>query len=236
MIKSELAEVNRLPVLSAEIVESLLINGDLSKLNSTQKVQYYNTICSRIGLDPATQPFKLLSLQGKQILYADKGAAQQLCKIYDISTEITGRRTESEVYTVTTRAKMPTDAGERYTDEDGSVNIAGLKGNDLANAFMKASTKSKRRAVLALCGLGLLDETEVETISGAKTVELISENITEKQASQMLDVLDNLPNAEEKRIKFLKYMAVADVKDILAQDFDKGMEALKASQSKAVIK
>jgi len=32
---------------------------------------------------------------------------------------------------------------------------------------MKAETKAKRRVTLSICGLGLLDETEVETVSTA---------------------------------------------------------------------
>jgi hypothetical protein len=32
---------------------------------------------------------------------------------------------------------------------------------------MKAETKAKRRVTLSICGLGLLDETEIETIPGA---------------------------------------------------------------------
>jgi hypothetical protein len=38
----------------------------------------------------------------------------------------------------------------------------------LANALMKAETKAKRRATLSICGLGMLDETEVEDIQGAQ--------------------------------------------------------------------
>ena len=36
--------------------------------------------------------------------------------------------------------------------------------NALANAIMKAETKAKRRVTLSICGLGMLDETELETI------------------------------------------------------------------------
>jgi hypothetical protein len=46
----------------------------------------------------------------------------------------------------------------------GAVNINGLRGEALANALMKAETKAKRRATLSLCGLGMLDETEVSDI------------------------------------------------------------------------
>ena len=35
---------------------------------------------------------------------------------------------------------------------------------------MKAVTKAKRRVTLSICGLGMLDETEVESIPGAKAV------------------------------------------------------------------
>jgi hypothetical protein len=41
---------------------------------------------------------------------------------------------------------------------------------DFGNALMKAVTKAKRRLTLSLVGLGWLDETEVETIPGAKPV------------------------------------------------------------------
>src|SRR6202008_2665643 len=41
------------------------------------------------------------------------------------------------------------------------------KGEALGNALMKASTKAKRRATLSICGLGMLDETELETIPTA---------------------------------------------------------------------
>ena len=34
----------------------------------------------------------------------------------------------------------------------------------LANAIMKTETKAKRRATLSICGLGFLDESEIETI------------------------------------------------------------------------
>jgi hypothetical protein len=45
------------------------------------------------------------------------------------------------------------------------VPIKGLAGPLLANAMMKAVTKSKRRVTLSICGLGgYLDETELDTL------------------------------------------------------------------------
>ena len=52
----------------------------------------------------------------------------------------------------------------------GAVSLAGLKGEALSNAFMKAETKAKRRATLSVCGLAVLDESETDSIAGAARV------------------------------------------------------------------
>jgi hypothetical protein len=49
----------------------------------------------------------------------------------------------------------------------GAVSIANVNGEARANAMMKAETKAKRRVTLSICGLGMLDETEVESIPEA---------------------------------------------------------------------
>jgi hypothetical protein len=57
--------------LDPAVIESIVMNGDLSGLNQTQKVAYYNFRCQQAGLDPAAKPFDLLNLNGKQVLYAN---------------------------------------------------------------------------------------------------------------------------------------------------------------------
>jgi len=159
--------------IKAEIIESLVLNGDLSKLNPKQKVEYYNAFCARLGLDPATQPFKILKLNGKEVLYCDRSGAQQLNKKYEVSHQIVSRDyvESAGVYQVTARASI----GARFTDSIGAVNIQGLKGDAYANAIMKAETKAKRRATLDLLGLGMLDETETDSIPNAQTLEVKQE-------------------------------------------------------------
>jgi len=49
-----------------------------------------------------------------------------------------------------------------------------MQGN-FGNALMKAVTKAKRRVTLSICGLGMLDETEVETIPSARPVVVVPE-------------------------------------------------------------
>ncbi|RYZ52492.1 MAG: hypothetical protein EOP49_09370 [Sphingobacteriales bacterium] len=150
-----------------QIISSIVINGDISKLSPQQKVGYYRQFCERLGLDPLSQPFKLLRLNGREILYCDRTGAQQLNKIHKVSHEIRARETVSGCYVVTAQASTPDG---RHTESIGAVNIDNLKGDNLCNAMMKAETKAKRRATLDLLGLGILDETETETIVNAVPV------------------------------------------------------------------
>jgi hypothetical protein len=144
-----------------DIIASLVINGDISKLSEQQRVYYYKQICEKLGLDPLSQPFRILRLQGKEILYCDRGGAQQLNKLHRVSHEISAREYVHNCYVVTARAFTPDG---RKTESIGAVPVSNLKGENLCNAMMKAETKAKRRATLDLLGLGILDETEVEHI------------------------------------------------------------------------
>jgi hypothetical protein len=146
------------------IISSIVINGDLSKLNPQQKVSYYRQFCERLGLDPLSQPFKLLRLNGKEVMYCDRSGTQQLNKLHNVSHEIKARETVSGCYVVTAQASTPEG---RRTESIGAVPIDNLKGDALCNAMMKAETKAKRRATLDLLGLGILDESETETIPNA---------------------------------------------------------------------
>lgn len=152
------------------ILEQVVAAGDLSKLSPTQRVQWYKMRCDAAGLDYRTQPFQYITLQGKLTLYATKTATEQLCLVRGISTQIVTRERADDLAIVVCRA---VDRVGRYTESMGAVNIAGLRGDALANALMKAETKAKRRAVLSLSGLGMLDETETETIPGAVVEPLV---------------------------------------------------------------
>src|SRR5262245_20253745 len=70
-----------------------------------------------------------------------------------------------DIYVVTAQATLPSG---RQDESIGAVTIGGKKGDDKCNALMKAETKAKRRVTLSICGLGMLDETELETIKDAK--------------------------------------------------------------------
>ena len=150
-------------------LEALVIGGDCSRLTSAQKIAYYQARCEAAGLDWRSQPLAYLRLSGKEVLYALKGATDQLSAVHGVRAEVISQTTEDGIRVVLVRAST---RDGRQTDEIGCVPVDGLKGEALANALMKAMTKAKRRAVLAICGLGMLDETEVSSIPNASPVPL----------------------------------------------------------------
>jgi len=152
------------------ITERVVIQGDLAKLTPEERTRYYLAVCDSVGLNPLTRPLEYITLNGKLTLYARASATDQLREKRHISVSIVARERIGELYSVTARAQAPDG---RVDESTGVVALTGLKGDLLANALMKAETKSKRRVTLSICSLGFADETEVETIPGAERVERV---------------------------------------------------------------
>lgn len=136
-----------------EAIEGVLIAGDLSKLNAKERVSYYNAVCKSLQLNPLTKPFDYLTLNGKLVLYANRGASEQLRRNGKVAITIVSREMiGDDVYAVTARA---VDSTGRSDESIGAVPIGGLKGEAKANAIMKAEC----------CPL----DTEILTRSGFRT-------------------------------------------------------------------
>jgi hypothetical protein len=149
------------PVTGGDIIESVITKGDLAKLTPAERTRYYVEVCRSVGINPMTQPFQYITLNGRLTLYAAKGCTDQLRTSRGVSVEDMVDSERDGVFVVTCKVR---DRDGRTDMAKGAVPIGGLKGEALANAIMKAETKAKRRATLSLCGLGLLDESELETI------------------------------------------------------------------------
>lgn len=163
---TETALTTRTNAANAAIMERVLVVGDLAQLTAQERVSYYRSVCESIGLNPLTKPFDYINLNGKLTLYAKKDAADQLRNINSVSIGKPDIQFQDDLIIVTVEATN----GKGRTDSDvGIVKKTDMRG-DVANAVMKAVTKAKRRVTLSLCGLGWLDETEVETIPDAKPV------------------------------------------------------------------
>lgn len=163
-------------------MEAALAMGDLSRLTSNDRLKYVGAICQSVGLNPLTRPFDFITLQGKLTMYANKGCAEQLRAIHGVSCEIVEREHLAGCYMVRVRAR---NAKGRVDEATGVVVLAdGAKGEALANAMMKAETKAKRRATLSLCGLGMIDESELDTVhAGPSTAMPSGESAADVAAS-----------------------------------------------------
>lgn len=171
--------------MSLQIVEQVMLQGNLRALSPQQKIEYYAKVCESLGLNPLTKPFEYITLNGKEVLYATKACTEQLRLNRKVSIKIADRQTINGVYVVTAEAK---DSDGREDSATGAVAIEGLKGDSLANAFMKAETKAKRRVTLSICGLGMLDESELDTIPKTATHQESQNPVIEiKNVPQQLD-------------------------------------------------
>lgn len=153
--------VVNLDKLPERIVKALML-GDLKELSPDEKLDYYLRVCNSVGLNPLTHPFNYLVLNKKEVLYAKKECAEQLRRIHNIAVSCPVREIQGDCFVVVARAESPKSG--RYDESIAAVSILGLRGEALANAYMKAETKAKRRVTLSFCGLGMLDESEVDSI------------------------------------------------------------------------
>lgn len=169
------------------MLENVLVAGDLSKLNAGQRLDYYRQVCQSLGLNPLTKPFDYIALGGKLTLYARKDATDQLRRLYGVSIDEIHREFDGNLIIVTAKGH---DKAGRSDVEIGVVAKNDMSGN-LANALMKAITKAKRRLTLSLCGLGWLDETEVESISGAQ------ENVVDLDTGEIIVEKPEKPQRKE---------------------------------------
>lgn len=177
---------------TAAWMEKVIVGRDLSQLTPSERLSYYNAVCEQHGLKTVPPPFDYLNLGDKLVLYANKDCAAQLRGIHGVSFSqphitypqdlvvVTINGTDSSGRSDTEVAAVPVtkeggewktaSSGKRYFQGNGV--FAPMNPEDRANALMKCLTKAKRRLTLSLAGLGLLDETEIETIPKARKVDV----------------------------------------------------------------
>lgn len=189
------------------IIEQVVIQGDLAKLSSEQRVTYYNKVCETIGLNPYTRPFDYIAWNGKLTLYATKNCTEQLRQINGVSIEKLESNLIDDIYIVKATAK---DKHGRLDESTGAVVIGHLKGEAKANAIMKAETKAKRRVTLSISGLGWTDESETDSIPGAKKVDVdmkTGELLTDSPKKQItVETIEISPFISSDQVKELSLL------------------------------
>lgn len=181
-----------------ETLEAVLLGGDLSRLTADQRVKYYAAVCTSLGLNPLTKPLEYIVLSGKLTLYARKDATEQLRRRDGVSiVELTSERF-GDLFVVTAKAQDKTGRTDVAT---GAVALANLKGDALANAVMKSETKAKRHVTLSICGLGLLDESEIASTPDARPADVDPDTgeIREPPPAAYTDLLQEAAPAPPRR-------------------------------------
>jgi hypothetical protein len=161
----------------------LVVDGDLAKLTPDQRVQFLKNVTESLGLNPMTRPFGLIKLDNKVTLYALKEASTQLAKRDNVSVKLGDYVyiKDRNMLMVSVTASSPDG---RSTDDVAAIPLGEKVGGEAAaNSYMKLATKAKRRAILTHCGLGILDESELETCNNVrrlddepqKTIDIVKE-------------------------------------------------------------
>lgn len=198
------AVIKREPIdAPIEIVGNLVLKNDLSQMETGDRVKYYMSLCKSLHLNPLTKPFDLIQLNGKLTMYANNNCAQQLRQNHNVS--IIDQKTEKIDDIILTTVKVQDGSGRTDTGT-GAVNVKGVSGDALANAIMKSETKAKRRATLSICGLGMTDETELETIPNVQHMDFDVKNGTvnidkPQQAGPAIDDMKKKLEAMPENIK-----------------------------------
>lgn len=172
-------------ILSDDQLWQVVSSGNLKGLSPKQKADYYRYRCQQSGLNPATQPYAYMVLDGVEQLYARKGCADQLRTIHGVSI-VSVKCTRDDDY-----IEFEVTVRDRQGREDfdiGVVAVGDMQGPQRANKKKVALTQAKRRATLSLCGEGILDESEVMEIPGA--VMVASARVAGTQALPRIDVVE----------------------------------------------
>lgn len=187
---------------------AILARGNIASLSEEDRTKYILALCDALALDPRFKPIDLISGQGGTVTpYLNRGATDSLARREGIqrTTVVAPKEVEiNGVKCVLCVARATDVKTGRYEER-----VATAVNKDPGNSFMKVETKAIRRATIALLGIGLLDESELDGIRGADALadmaraQALEEHVqatTERIAKELPQLARDTPE-ELKRAK-----------------------------------
>lgn len=160
-------------MMQESVIERLIEKKDFGGLSPEERRFVTLKMCRKYNLDPLLLPFQFLKIDGRVLLYATKAASDALALSFKLSQEAEEIITSVPGVVIVKASYVDQEflesGGKRGRREYGlGAASSDLKGLPLANGVKKASTQAKRRAVLSMVCPGVLDESEIIDIPGAK--------------------------------------------------------------------
>jgi hypothetical protein len=155
--------------------QQLVIQHDLSKLTPEEVAKYLADVSVFIGLDPGLNGLDTIWMKNENgpgqslVVYARRGTAEILRNILRIEVQSLTNQMINGSIVFTAAGRKPDDngvVGGRNEIATGSKYITGLVGKALDDAIMTASTRALRRLTMQFTSLGILDESEVQSLVG----------------------------------------------------------------------
>lgn len=198
--------------LDPDVMRQFVMDGDLSKISPRERPALVMALCRHIGVDPIERPFLVFRDGKREILYAARSCTSALCRQRKISRQVIGveEKTIAGQDMIVAKARATMLSSGRHDESTGVVPVLQrdavwengrkvTKGwrmpdpEEAANLVMKAETKAKRRAVLDLVGLGITDESELDTMPSARPASV---NMATGQTELEPDPTQPIPAAD----------------------------------------
>jgi len=215
LVKPDMVPRESLAVSVSQAIENTLIIGDLKSLTSEQRVEYAKAFAKSLGINILTRPFDYILFREfdggpeRLELYLNAKGAAQLRKIHRISTVPGTLKQEFLNDHCITRVDVRDGWGGTDT-ATGSVTLWKVKngqrvelvGREWDNAIMKCETKAKRRATLSICGLAMLDESQLDTmqIIGGVTQEGRIYRFQDQESPQLEEKRSDHPSLNRSQV------------------------------------
>lgn len=159
--------------LDDETLDKMLNDNDFRGFTPPERRVILLAMCKKHHIDPIVRPFGFVRMSdGKVMLYAFKSGADALAATYHLSQESMTREVVNNTMIVQTEfvdQDYLASGGKKGRKKIGTGAASmDIKGKAFENAAKKAETQAARRAILSMVCPGVMDETEILDIPGAR--------------------------------------------------------------------